>query len=96
MDTGEYTTGELVIPGKNYKKLVLQSNGTLQQVGFTGSAGKIPLFEIRKRELQRCEQLGIVLAYSDAHYEGMSDEKVTECLTEIGECPGGFNCKPKK
>lgn len=25
-------------------------------------------------------------AYSDAHYGGMSDEEVTECLTEIGEC----------
>lgn len=96
LDIGEYTTGELVIPGKKYKKLVLKSNGTLQQVEFTVSARKIPLSEIRKRELQRCEQLGIVHAYSDAHYEGMSNEKVTECLTEIGECPGGFNCKPKK
>ena len=53
---------------------------------FTVSARKIPLSEIRKRQLQRCEQLGIVHAYSDAHYGGMSDEKVTECLTEISEC----------
>lgn len=48
------------------------------------------LSEIRKRELQRCEQLGIVRAYSDAHYEGMSDEKVIECLMEIGECDKHF------
>lgn len=69
-----------------YKKLVLKSDGTLQQVEFTVSARKIPLSEIRKRELQRREQLGIVHANSDAHYEGMSDEKVIECLMEIGEC----------
>ena len=53
---------------------------------FTASVRKIPPSEIRNRELQRCEQLGIVRSYSDAHYGGMSDEKVTECLTEIGEC----------
>lgn len=85
LDAGEYTIGELVFP-KKYKKLILKSNGTLQQVEFTVSARKIPPSEIRNRELQRCEQLGTVRSYSDAHYGGMSDEKVTECLTEIGEC----------
>ena len=68
------------------QKLVLKSDGTLQQVEFTVSARKIPLSEIRKRELQRCEQFGIVRAYSDAHYEGMSDEQIMNCSREIGEC----------
>lgn len=71
---------------KRYKKLVIKSDGTLHQVEFTVSARKIPLSEIRKRELHRCEQLNIVRSYSDAHYDGMSDEDVKKCLTKIGEC----------
>lgn len=60
LNAGEYAIGELVVP-KMYKKLVLNSDGTLQEVQFTVSARKIPLLKIRKRELQRCEQLSIVL-----------------------------------
>ena len=51
---------------------------------FTVSARKIPLSEIRKRELERCEQFGIVRAYLDAHYEGMLDEQIMNCLRETG------------
>ena len=71
---------------KRYRKLVLKSDGTLQEVEFTVCARKIPLSEIRKRELQRCEALGIVRGYTDAHYEEMSDGDVTECLRKLGEC----------
>ena len=52
---------------------------------FTVCARKIPLSEIRKRELQRCEKLGIVRAYSDAYYERMLTEDVTESLRVFGE-----------
>ena len=48
---------------KKYKKLVLNSGGTLKEVQFTVSGKKIPLSEIRKRELDRCEQLGVVRGY---------------------------------
>ncbi|KAM7435879.1 hypothetical protein ABFA07_014264 [Porites harrisoni] len=50
LDVGEYVIGELVVP-KRYRKYVLKSDGTLQEVEFTVSARKIPLAEIRKREL---------------------------------------------
>ena len=59
IDAGEYVIGELVVP-KKYHKLVLKSGGTHKQVEFTVSARKTPLTLVRKRELQRCEDLGIV------------------------------------
>ncbi len=65
--------------------MVLKSDGTLQQVEFTVSARKISLTEIRKRELRRCEKLGIVRGCKDSHYDEMSDEDVNESLKKIGE-----------
>ena len=47
LQEGEYTIGELVVP-KKYKKLVMNSDGTLKEVEFTVSGRKIPLTEIRK------------------------------------------------
>ena len=52
---------------------------------FTVSARKIPLAEIRKRELQRCENLGLVLGYLDTEYEEMNNSDVKERLRKIGE-----------
>ncbi|KAL9977591.1 hypothetical protein ACROYT_G015012 [Oculina patagonica] len=85
LDSGEYIIGELVVP-KKYRKLVLKSDGSLQEVEFTVSARKIPLLEIRKWELQRCEDLGIVRGHLDTEYEVMSDGEVKQRLKRIGEC----------
>jgi len=41
--------GELVVP-KKYKKLVMNSDGTLKEVEFTVSGRKIPPTEIRKKK----------------------------------------------
>ena len=65
--------------------MVLKSDGSLQEVEFTVSARKIPLSEIRKRELHRCEELGIVRGYLDMEYEGMTNSDVKERLKKIGE-----------
>ncbi|XP_068709940.1 uncharacterized protein [Montipora foliosa] len=72
-EAGEYAIGELVVP-KQYRKLILNSDGTLKEVLFTVSGRKIPLAEISKRELERCEQLGIVRGHTNQEYEQMSDE----------------------
>ncbi|XP_068673704.1 uncharacterized protein [Montipora foliosa] len=47
-EAGEYTIGELVVP-KQYRKLILNSDGTLKEVLFTVSGRKIPLAEIRNK-----------------------------------------------
>ena len=52
---------------------------------FTVSARKIPLAEIRKRELRRCENLGLVRGYLDTEYEEMNNSEVKERLRKIGE-----------
>jgi len=70
---------------KKYKKLVLNSDGTLKEVEFTFSGRKIPLSEIRKRELDRCEQLGVVGGYTNNEYEQMNNEEITERLKVLGD-----------
>lgn len=62
---------------KRYKKLVLNTDGTLKKVQFTVSGRKIPLTEIRKRELDTCEQLGVVRRYTNNEYDHMNDEEIT-------------------
>ena len=64
---------------------MLNSDGTLKEVLFTVSRRKIPLREIRKRELDRCEQLGIVRSHTNQEYEQMSDEQIAERLKVLGE-----------
>ncbi|CAH3017290.1 unnamed protein product [Porites evermanni] len=49
-----YTIGELVVP-KQHKKLILNSDGTLNEVLSTVSGRKIPLAENIKRDLERSE-----------------------------------------
>ena len=70
---------------KKYKKLVLNSDGTLKEVQFTVCGRKIPLTEIRKRELDRCEKLGIVRGHTNNDYQQMSDNQITERLKVLGE-----------
>ena len=70
---------------KRYKKLILNSDGTLKEVQFTVSGRKISLNEIRRRELERCEQLGVVRGHTDHEYENMRDELVIERLRVLGE-----------
>ena len=70
---------------KRYKKLILNSDGTLKEVQFTVSGRKISLNEIRRRELERCEQLGVVRGHTDHEYENMRDELVIERLSVLGE-----------
>ncbi|KAL9977629.1 hypothetical protein ACROYT_G015057 [Oculina patagonica] len=84
LQEGEYTIGELVVP-KKYKKLVINSDGTLKEVEFTVSGRKIPLTDIRKRELDRLEKLGIVRGHTNEEYGQMSDDQITEQLKELGE-----------
>ena len=84
LEAGEYTIGELVVP-KQYKKLVLTSEGTLKEVEFTVSGRKIPLTEIRKRELNRCEQLGVVRDHTNDDYAQMSDDQISQRLRVLGD-----------
>lgn len=84
LEAVEYTIGELVVP-KQYKKLVLTCEGTLKEVEFTVSGRKIPLTEIRKRELNRCEQLGVVRDHINDDYAQMSDDQISQRLRVLGD-----------
>ena len=81
---GEYSIGEMVVP-RRYKKLILNSNGTLKEVQFTVSGRKRSLNEIRRTELERCEQLGVVRGHTDHEYENTRGELVIERLRVLGE-----------
>ena len=84
LEAVEYTIGELVVP-KQYKKLVLTSEGILKEVEFTVSGRKIPLTEIRKRELNRCEQLGVVRDHINDDYAQMNDDQLSQRLRVLGD-----------
>lgn len=74
---------ELVVP-KKYKKLVMNNDSTLKEVPFTVSGRKIPLTEIRKRELDRFEKLGTVQEHTNEEYGQISDDQITERLKVLG------------
>lgn len=79
---------------KKYKKLVMNSDGTLKEVKFTVSGRKIPLTEIRKRELDKFEKLGIVRGHTNEEYGQMSDDQITEQLKVLGEIENHLNDTP--
>ena len=73
----------MLVP-RQHKKLILNSDGTFKEVLSTVSGRKIPLAENTKRDLERCEQLGIVRGHTDQEYEQMSHEQITERLNMLG------------
>lgn len=79
---------------KKYKKIVMNSDGTLKEVEFTVSGRKIPLTEIRKRELDKFEKLGIVRGHTNEEYGQMSDDQITERLKVLGEIENHLNDTP--
>ena len=93
IESGEYCLGEAVVP-RQYKKLVIDFNGTLVEEEFTVSGRKIPLLEIRKRLLWKHEKEGLIRKHSDEHYNNMTDEEVRKQLTQLEEvCKNTGNCK---
>ena len=80
----EYLVGELVVP-RTYKKIIVDKDGEIKESNFTVSARKIPLKQIRERELSRVEKLGLVRTKSDSYYDNLSFEEVTSRLKCLGE-----------
>ena len=81
---GEYQLGEIITP-KCYKKLSLHPDGTLKEEYYWVSGRKIPLLDIRKKLLEEHEKEGLVRDHSDAHYDKMTIEEITNRLKELGE-----------
>ena len=65
--------------------MLVDENGVLREHTFTVSGRKIPLLEIRKRELERLERLGVVRGYSDEYYLNLTEEEIREKLRELDE-----------
>ena len=70
---------------KKYKKILMNSDSALTNVEFTVSGRKIHLTEIRQREFDRFEKLGIVRGHNNEEYGQMSDDQITERLKVLGE-----------
>ena len=78
---------------KQHKKLILNSDGTLKEVISTVSGRKIPLAENTKRDLERCEQLGIVRGHTDQEYD---HEQITERLKVLGNDENHLRDSPEQ
>ena len=68
----------------------------LKEVLSTVSGRKIPLAENTKRDLERCEQLGIVRGHTDQEYEQMSHEQITERLKVLGNDENHLRDSPEQ
>lgn len=66
------------------------------EVLSTVSGRKIPLAENTKRDLERCEQLGIVRGHMDQEYEQMSHEQITERLKVLGNDENHLRDSPEQ
>ena len=72
---GEYRLGEIITP-QQYKKVMLDPDGTLKEEYFRISGRKIPLLEIRKILLEEYEKEGLVRDHSEGHYNAMATEEI--------------------
>ena len=78
---------------KQHKKLILNSDGTLKEVLSTVSGRKIPSAENTKRDLERCDQLGIVKGHTDQEYD---HEQITERLQVLGNDENHLRDSPEQ
>lgn len=76
---------------KQHKKLILNSDGTLKEVLSTVSGRKIPLAENTKRDLERCEQLGVVRGHTNQEHE-----QITERLKVLGDDKNHLRDSPEQ
>ena len=65
--------------------MILDSHGNLKEHAFTVTGRKIPLLEIRKRELERLERLGVVRGYTDDHYNNLTEDEIRKRLEDVDE-----------
>ena len=73
----------MIVP-RRYKTFLLdKKTGVLREGTFTVSGRKIPLLEIRERELTRLEDAGVVRGYSDTHYLNMTREQIKNRFLDI-------------
>lgn len=84
INSGEYTLGKMVVP-KQYKRLVIKQDGSIEEETFYVSGRQIPLEDIRVKTLQEHENNGWVRDHSDAKYVNMIPQQVIQQLKFLGE-----------
>ena len=82
--SGELSVGEMIVP-KQYKKLKICEDGSIEEEIFHVSGRKIPLLAIREKILQEHEKNGWLRDKSDEKYQNMSDAQIIERLKSLGE-----------
>ena len=63
----------------------MNDEGVIYEHSYTVTGRKIPLIEIRQRELTRLEKLGVVRSYSDDFYDKLTFEPIQARLISINE-----------
>ena len=83
IDSGEISIGKEICP-TSYSRYTAHE-GEIRQDNIQVNARKIPLIEIRKKLLDKHEELGLMRLHSDEYYTALSTDVVKEKLLELHE-----------
>lgn len=96
IQSGDINIGHQVVP-KTFVKQVISDDGTMDTTSQEIYGRKIPLEDIRDKEIERFYDAGIIRAFTDDEYNNMSIEEVRERFTRIGEsCPSTLETAVEK
>ena len=83
IDTGEICLGESIVT-TTYPRHIAR-DGEIIEESVEVSARKVPLHKIRRRLLEKHENLGVIRQHSDEYYNTLSTEEIKKILIELHE-----------
>ena len=83
IDTGEIRLGESIVTTTDPRHIA--RDGKIIEESVEVSARKVPLYEIRRRLLEKHENLGVIQQHSDEYYNTLSTEEIKKILIELHE-----------
>ena len=84
LDSGEIKLGNMICP-REYKKLIITPEGTIEEQTFQVSGRQICLRNLRQQILKEHEEMGLVRDHSDERYMNMTANEIVERLMKLGE-----------
>lgn len=83
INSGEICMGEDIVT-TTHPRYVVQ-DGEIREETIEVKARKIPLIEIRKRLLEKHEDLGLIRQHPDEYYDTLSPKQIYKRLYELHE-----------
>ena len=81
--SGEICIGDEIVPITHSRYIVQE--GEIREETIEVTARKIPLYDIRRRLLERHEELGLIRQHPDEYYAALSSGEIKEMLIKLHE-----------